>query len=138
MGHAAVFHSSMTCFRGCTDTPSILNLHIFRMSRPAADEGRLVYVGNLPDEVRERDLGDLFDKYGKIFHIEIKVPPRPPNFAFIEYGDWRCVPVSLDLLSARKSSHVHATNEQREHESLIGLMYMLYSLYYIKKDLIAF
>jgi len=62
------------------------------MSRSAADEGRLVYVGNLTDEVRERDLGEMFDKYGKIIHIEIKVPPRPPNFAFIEYGDWRYVP----------------------------------------------
>lgn len=61
------------------------------MSRMAADEGRLVYVGNLTDEVRERDLGDLFDKYGKIIHIEIKLPPRPPNFAFIEFGDWRYV-----------------------------------------------
>lgn len=61
------------------------------MSRLAADEGRLVYVGNLNDDVRERDLGDMFDKYGKIIHIEIKVPPRPPNFAFIEYGDWRYV-----------------------------------------------
>lgn len=59
------------------------------MSRTAADEGRLVYVGNLTDEVRERDLGEMFDKYGKIVHIEIKVPPRPPNFAFIEFGDWR-------------------------------------------------
>lgn len=61
------------------------------MSRLAADEGRLVYVGNLTDEVRERDLGDMFDKYGKIVHIEIKLPPRPPNFAFIEFGDWRYV-----------------------------------------------
>jgi hypothetical protein len=64
---------------------------VFRMSRTAADEGRLVYVGNLTDEVRERDLGEMFDKYGKIVHIEIKVPPRPPNFAFIEFGDWRYV-----------------------------------------------
>jgi hypothetical protein len=32
------------------------------MSRAAADRGCLVYVGNLPDDVRERELDDLFSK----------------------------------------------------------------------------
>jgi RNA recognition motif-containing protein len=36
-----------------------------------------------------RDLGEYFDKFGRIVHLEIKVPSRPPNFAFIEYGDYR-------------------------------------------------
>lgn len=27
------------------------------MSRVAADAGRLVYVGNLPDDIREREVG---------------------------------------------------------------------------------
>lgn len=79
--------------------PEYFNLIIFKivkMSRIAADEGRLVYVGNLPEDVRERDLGDLFEKYGKIVHIEIKIPARPPNFAFIEYDDWRYVLTSPD------------------------------------------
>lgn len=59
------------------------------MSRYAAEEGRLVYVGNLPDDVRERDLQDIFAKYGRIRSIDIKQPPRPPPFAFVEFDDRR-------------------------------------------------
>lgn len=31
-----------------------------------------IYVGNLPMDVRERELDDLFYKYGRIRDIEIK------------------------------------------------------------------
>lgn len=59
------------------------------MSRYAADEGRLIFVGNLPDDVRERELDDLFYKYGRIRNIEIKTPSRPPSYAFVEFDDRR-------------------------------------------------
>jgi len=59
------------------------------MSRHAADDGRLVYVGNLPDDVRERDIDDLFGKYGRIRSVDIKMPARPPPFAFVEFDDPR-------------------------------------------------
>lgn len=59
------------------------------MSRYAADDGRLVYVGNLPSDIRERELDDLFHKYGRIRNIDIKTPRRPPPFAFIEFDDRR-------------------------------------------------
>mmetsp|Transcript_27362 Transcript_27362/g.37744 ORF Transcript_27362/g.37744 Transcript_27362/m.37744 type:complete len:118 (+) Transcript_27362:110-463(+) len=45
-----------------------------------------VYVGNLPGDTRKRDVEDVFYKYGKIIEIDIKIPPRPPGFAFIEFG----------------------------------------------------
>ena len=61
----------------------------FMMSRYAADEGRLVFVGNLPEDVRERELDDLFYKYGRIRNIEIKTPSRPPAYAFVEFDDRR-------------------------------------------------
>mmetsp|Transcript_27361 Transcript_27361/g.37738 ORF Transcript_27361/g.37738 Transcript_27361/m.37738 type:complete len:361 (+) Transcript_27361:110-1192(+) len=48
-----------------------------------------VYVGNLPGDTRKRDVEDVFYKYGKIIEIDIKIPPRPPGFAFIEFGDPR-------------------------------------------------
>ncbi|ETV96632.1 hypothetical protein H310_10326 [Aphanomyces invadans] len=44
-----------------------------------------VYVGNLPMDVRTRELDDLFYKYGRILDIDIKQPSRPPAFAFIEF-----------------------------------------------------
>lgn len=48
-----------------------------------------VYVGNLPVDIRESELDDLFYKFGRIREIDIKRPPRPPAFAFISYDDIR-------------------------------------------------
>ncbi|KDD73460.1 hypothetical protein H632_c2152p1, partial [Helicosporidium sp. ATCC 50920] len=59
------------------------------MSRVAADAGRLVYVGNLPDDIREREVEDLFIKYGRIHSVELKTPVRPPAFAFVEFDSSR-------------------------------------------------
>eukprot|EP00241_Pyramimonas_parkeae_P018654 CAMPEP_0114319700 /NCGR_PEP_ID=MMETSP0059-20121206/25408_1 /TAXON_ID=36894 /ORGANISM="Pyramimonas parkeae, Strain CCMP726" /LENGTH=404 /DNA_ID=CAMNT_0001446779 /DNA_START=250 /DNA_END=1465 /DNA_ORIENTATION=+ len=50
---------------------------------------KTIYVGNLPVDVRRRDLEDLFHKYGKIVEVDVKVPVRPPGFAFVEFGDSR-------------------------------------------------
>eukprot|EP01018_Ginkgo_biloba_P035732 Gb_24206 [translate_table: standard] len=51
--------------------------------------GRTIYVGNLPGDVREREIEDLFHKYGPIVDIDMKVPPRPPGYCFIEFEDER-------------------------------------------------
>ncbi|URD80909.1 hypothetical protein MUK42_18593 [Musa troglodytarum] len=50
---------------------------------------RTIYVGNLPGDVREREVEDLFYKYGPIIDIDLKIPPRPPGYAFIEFEDPR-------------------------------------------------
>jgi splicing factor, arginine/serine-rich 1 len=39
-----------------------------------------VYVGNLPMDVKEREIDDIFYKYGRITDIQIKRPDRPPAF----------------------------------------------------------
>ncbi|KAI4319401.1 hypothetical protein MLD38_033001 [Melastoma candidum] len=57
-----------------------------RMSSRAS---RTVYVGNLPGDIREREVEDLFKKYGPIVQIEVKIPPRPPGYAFVEFEDAR-------------------------------------------------
>lgn len=51
--------------------------------------GRIIYVGNLPLDIKEWELEDLFFKYGKIVNVDLKLPPRPPGFAFIEFEDPR-------------------------------------------------
>ncbi|KAH7301728.1 hypothetical protein KP509_23G039200 [Ceratopteris richardii] len=48
-----------------------------------------IYVGNLPVDVREQEIEDLFYKYGRIVDIELKLPPRPPGFCFVEFEDAR-------------------------------------------------
>ncbi|GMY21751.1 serine/arginine-rich splicing factor SR30-like isoform X3 [Fagus crenata] len=50
---------------------------------------RTIYVGNLPGDARMREVEDLFYKYGPIVDIDLKLPPRPPGYAFIEYEDPR-------------------------------------------------
>jgi arginine/serine-rich splicing factor 1/9 len=39
--------------------------------------------------VRERDVDELFAKFGRIRAIDIKRPPRPPPFVFVEFEDRR-------------------------------------------------
>ncbi|KAJ9544726.1 hypothetical protein OSB04_024433 [Centaurea solstitialis] len=43
---------------------------------------RTLYVGNIPGDIHEREVEDLFYKYGQIAHIDLKIPPRPPSYAF--------------------------------------------------------
>jgi len=50
---------------------------------------RTLYVGNLPGDVREGEIEDLFYKYGRIIDVDLKVPPRPPGYCFIEFEDAR-------------------------------------------------
>ncbi|EFH51175.1 hypothetical protein ARALYDRAFT_327556 [Arabidopsis lyrata subsp. lyrata] len=50
---------------------------------------RTIYVGNLPGDIREREVEDLFSKYGPVVQIDLKIPPRPPGYAFVEFEDAR-------------------------------------------------
>ncbi len=48
-------------------------------------------------DVRERDLEDLFGKFGNIRDIDIKVRERPPAFAFVEFSsEWVKTPIAMD------------------------------------------
>ncbi|KAM3874489.1 serine/arginine-rich splicing factor 9 [Diretmus argenteus] len=51
-------------------------------------DGR-IYVGNLPMDVQERDIEDLFFKYGKIRDIELKNNRSTIPFAFVRFEDPR-------------------------------------------------
>jgi len=48
-----------------------------------------IFVGNLPIDIKEREIEDIFDRYGKIRDIDIKCPSRPPAFAFITFDHYR-------------------------------------------------
>ncbi|VDM29160.1 unnamed protein product [Toxocara canis] len=47
-----------------------------------------IFIGNLPPDVTQRDLEDIFDKYGHICYTDIKFTRGVP-FAFIEFDDPR-------------------------------------------------
>ncbi|KAK9726313.1 hypothetical protein RND81_05G205500 [Saponaria officinalis] len=57
---------------------------------------RSLYVGNLPGDIKEREVEDLFYKYGQIVHIELKIPPRPPGYAFVEFEEARDAQDAID------------------------------------------
>ncbi|XP_025259501.1 serine/arginine-rich splicing factor 9 isoform X2 [Theropithecus gelada] len=56
--------------------------------RSGEGDGR-IYVGNLPTDVREKDLEDLFYKYGRIREIELKNRHGLVPFAFVRFEDPR-------------------------------------------------
>lgn len=59
-----------------------------RSRKMSRSDGK-VYVGNLPPDVKESDVDDLFYKFGKINVINLKTPSGQPPFAFIEFDDPR-------------------------------------------------
>ncbi|KAG5567735.1 hypothetical protein RHGRI_003055 [Rhododendron griersonianum] len=61
----------------------------FCRSGTMSRSSRTLYVGNLPGDTREREVEDLFYKYGPIAHIDLKIPPRPPGYAFVEFEESR-------------------------------------------------
>ncbi|XP_051147306.1 serine/arginine-rich splicing factor SR34A-like [Andrographis paniculata] len=50
---------------------------------------KTIYVGNLPGDIREREVEDLFYKYGRIVGVDLKIPSKPPGYAFVEFEDPR-------------------------------------------------
>lgn len=47
-----------------------------------------IYVGNLPPDIRTKDIQDLFYKFGKVSFVDLKNRKGPP-FAFVEFEDAR-------------------------------------------------
>lgn len=47
-----------------------------------------IYVGNLPPDIRTKDIQDLFHKFGEISFVDLKNRRGPP-FAFVEFHDAR-------------------------------------------------
>ncbi|CAD6992020.1 probable splicing factor, arginine/serine-rich 3 [Ceratitis capitata] len=47
-----------------------------------------IYVGNLPPDIRTKDIQDLFHKFGKVAFVDLKNRRGPP-FAFVEFEDAR-------------------------------------------------
>ncbi|XP_044738046.1 serine/arginine-rich splicing factor 1A [Chrysoperla carnea] len=57
------------------------------MSHSGRSECR-IYVGNLPPDIRTKDIQDLFYKFGKVTFVDLKNRRGPP-FAFVEFENAR-------------------------------------------------
>lgn len=53
-----------------------------------------IYVGNLPPDIRTKDIQDLFYKFGKVVFVDLKNRKGPP-FAFVEFDDARFVVLAV-------------------------------------------
>lgn len=56
---------------------------------PAGSNDCRIYVGNLPPDIRTKDVEDVFYKYGAIRDIDLKNRRGGPPFAFVEFEDPR-------------------------------------------------
>ena len=54
-----------------------------------------IYVGNLPSNIRELEVEDLFYKYGRILAVELKIPYHSPRYCFIEFENSRDVEYAI-------------------------------------------
>lgn len=61
-----------------------------------------IYVGNLPMNIKEREIEDIFRKFGRIRDIEIKTPSRPPAYAFVSFDDSRDAEDAVDARDGYK------------------------------------
>ena len=57
-----------------------------------------IYVGNLPPDIRSKDIEDLFYKFGKITFIDLKNRRGPP-FSFVEFEDPRYFKLFFKLIN---------------------------------------
>lgn len=64
-----------------------------------------IYVGNLPPDIRTKDIQDLFYKFGKVTFVDLKNRKGPP-FAFVEFEDPRWVLFNYMLDFADKTVKV--------------------------------
>ena len=58
------------------------------MSSNRGEKESRIYVGNLPPDIRNKDIEDLFYKFGKVTYVDLKNRRGPP-FAFVEFDDVR-------------------------------------------------
>mmetsp|Transcript_6977 Transcript_6977/g.13002 ORF Transcript_6977/g.13002 Transcript_6977/m.13002 type:complete len:312 (+) Transcript_6977:375-1310(+) len=61
-----------------------------------------IYIGNLPMDVRESEIEDMYKKFGPIVRIDLKTPNRPPAYAFVEYEDERDAEDALRETNGKK------------------------------------
>lgn len=62
---------------------------------PAGSNDCRIYVGNLPPDIRSKDVEDLFYKYGAIRDIDLKNRRGGPPFAFVQFEDPRWVSATM-------------------------------------------
>ncbi|KAI6684934.1 hypothetical protein NL676_030847 [Syzygium grande] len=91
-----------------------------------------IYVGNLPGDVRNREVEDLFYKYGPIVDIDLKIPPRPPGYAFVEFEDPRDAEDAIRGRDGCKFDGYRLRSESPDLALYISCLYFCRTLSYVE------
>ena len=83
-----VFYLNINRFLPFTTFIELLLKKLLFLEKKMPSNETRIYVGNLPPDIRTKDIEDLFYKYGKIVFIDLKNRRGPP-FAFVEFDDPR-------------------------------------------------
>lgn len=93
MLYARTLKSFCSCLVECSVCFHLQHACVFAMSGvirgPAGSNDCRIYVGNLPPDIRTKDVEDVFYKYGVIRDIDLKNRRGGPPFAFVEFEDPR-------------------------------------------------
>lgn len=89
-----------------------------------------VYVGNLPMDVKEKDLEDIFYKYGKITDMQIKTPERPPAFGFVTFDDPRDADeaVRARYIPQRKGGRDYTSIRAGKDPTTLGVLLLVWTV----------
>ena len=79
-----------------------------------------LYVGNLPFQVTETDLQDLFSQYGAVSEVHVvldRVTARPRGFAFVTMADAEGAKAAIEALDSKDfQGRALTVNEARPPE----------------------
>ena len=85
----------------------------------------MIYVGNLPLDVRESELDKLFYSFGRIKRIDLKVPMRPPAYAFIDFEDPRDAEDAVE----ERDGYSFAGEKLRVRDYYLAVTYIYFPYY---------
>lgn len=80
---------------------------------PAGNNDCRIYVGNLPPDIRTKDVEDVFYKYGTIRDIDLKNRRGGPPFAFIEFEDPRWAATLMASMLGQRQPYCAASGRVR-------------------------
>lgn len=83
-----------------------------------------IYVGNLPPDIRTKDIQDLFHKFGKVTFVDLKNRRGPP-FAFVEFEDARWDFGKKNQFYTKYVSFVCTTKEKNCKHFLIHSLFLI-------------
>lgn len=80
----------MSCGLAQRGPPSPLPLAAHRLDDCHFGDTRTLFIGSLEHDITRKDLRQLFERYGDVLSVDIKMQAgQPHNYGFVRYGSVR-------------------------------------------------